>query len=157
MPIFRSTPQIFTLYDTTLTQALSTAFVSSATQITLPAGTYQYDGWLGGSTASATAGIQMQLTSLTGSGCYVVRSLRGTGYFSLTIDQGASRRADNNPNLLASINTGAAALALAGWLNGTLILTSAQTFGFQIQQKVTDAANATILSTGSYISFKKIA
>lgn len=157
MPIFRSTPQIFTLYDTTLTQAVSTTFVPSATQITLPAGTYQYDGWLGGSTASVTAGIQMQLSALTGSGCYVVRSLRGTGYFTLTIDQGASRRADNNPNLLASINTGAAAQALAGWLNGTLILTSAQTFGFQIQQKVTDAANATILSTGSYISFRKIA
>ena len=157
MALFRSTPQIFTLYDTTLTQAVSAAYVSSATQITLPAGTYQYEGWVGGSTASGTAGIQTQLSSFTGSGCYVVRSLRGTGYFSLTIDQGASRRADTNPNLLASINTGAAAAALAGWLNGTLILTSAQTFGFQIQQKVTDVANATILSTGSYINFTKIA
>jgi hypothetical protein len=87
MALFRSTPQIFTLYDTTLTQAVSTALVSSATQITLPAGTYQYDGWVGGSTASVTAGVQTQLTSITGTGCYVVRSLRGTGYFSLTIDQ----------------------------------------------------------------------
>ena len=157
MALFRSTPQIFTLYDTTLTQAVSTALVSSATQITLPAGTYQYDGWVGGSTASVTAGVQTQLTSITGTGCYVVRSLRGTGYFSLTIDQGATRRADNAPRLLASSNTGAAAQALGAWLNGTLIITSAQTFGFEIgQRNATDAANATILSTGSYINFSKI-
>lgn len=160
MALFRSTPQIFTLYDTTLTQSLSsTVFVASTTLITLPVGTYQYDGWVGGSTASVTAGVQTRLsTTLAGSGCYVIRSLRGTGYFSLTIDQGATRRADNNPNLLASINTGAAAQALAGFLNGTLILTSAQTFGFEIAQRnATDAVNAAILSTGSYISFRKIA
>jgi len=159
MPIFRSTPQIFTLYDTTLTQSASTSFVASTKFLTLPAGTYQYDGWAGGSTASVTAGIQIQLTStLSGSGCFVNRVLRGTGYFSLTIDQGASRRADTNPQFLVSANTGAAAQALATWLNGTLILTSAQTFGFEIAQRnATDAANATILSTGSYIRFVKIA
>jgi len=158
MALFRSTPQIFTLYDTTLTQAVSTSFVSSATQITLLTGTYQYDGWVGGSTASGTAGVQTQLSSITGSGCFIVRSLRGTGYFSLTIDQGASRRADTNANLLAAINTGAAAAACVGFLNGTLVLTSSQTFGFQIAQRnATDAANATILSTGSYIRFAKIA
>jgi hypothetical protein len=84
--------------------------------------------------------------------------LRGSGYFSLTTDQGAVRRADTNANLLASINTGAAAQALVGHLNGTLILTSAQTFGFEIAQRnATDAVNAAILSTGSYISFRKIA
>jgi hypothetical protein len=159
MSLFRSTPQFFTLYDTTLTQSASTSFVASPTLITLPSGTYQYEGWVGGSTASITAGVQTQLTTtLAGSGCYVIRNSRGSGYFSLTIDQGASRRADTNPYLLAAINTGAAAQALAGWLNGTLILTSAQTFGFEIAQRnATDAANATILSTGSYIKFRKIA
>ena len=159
MPLFRSTPQIFTLYDTTLTQSASTSFVASATLITLLAGTYQYDGWVGGSTASLTAGIQTQLTStLSGSGCFVNRVSRGTGYFSLTIDQGASRRADTNPQFLVSAQTGAAAQALCAWLSGTLILTSAQTFGFEIaQRQTTDASNPTILSTGSYIRFVKIA
>jgi hypothetical protein len=158
MALFRSTPQIFTLYDTTLTQSLSTSFVSSSTQITLPAGTYEYDGWVGGSTASGTAGVQTVLSAFTGSGCFIIRSLRGTGYFSLTIDQGASRRADTNANFLAAINTGAAAAACVGFLNGTLILTSTQTFGFQIAQRnATDGSNPTILSTGSYIRFTKIA
>ena len=159
MPLFRPTPLIFTLYDTTLTQSASTSFVASATQITLPPGTYQYDGWAGGSTASVTAGVSIQLTTtLSGSGCFVNRVSRGTGYFSLTIDQGASRRADTNAQFLVSANTGAAAQALCTWLSGTLILTSAQTFGFEIAQRnATDAANATILSTGSYIRFLKIA
>ena len=159
MALFRPTPLIFTLYDTTLTQSSSTSFVASATKITLPPGTYQYDGFVGGSTASVTAGIQTQLTtSLAGSGCFVIRIIRGTSYFSLSIDQGMSRRADTNANLLGSINTGAAAAACIGILNGTLILTSAQTFGFEIAQRnATDAANPTILSTGSYIRFVKIA
>jgi hypothetical protein len=159
MPIFRPTPQIFTLYDTTLTQSASTSFVASSTLITLPPGTYQYDGFVGGNTASGTAGVQAQLsTTLAGSGCFIVRILRGTNYFSLTIDQGITRRADTNANLLASINTGAAAAACIGVLNGTLILTSAQTFGFEIAQRnATDASNPTILSTGSYIRFVKIA
>jgi len=158
MSLFRSTPQIFTLYDTTLTQSASTSFVASPTLITLPAGTYQYDGFVGGNTASVTAGVQTQLsTTLAGSGCFIIRIIRGTSYFSLSIDQGMSRRADTNANLLASINTGAAAAACIGILNGTLILTSAQTFGFEIAQRnATDASNPTILSTGSYIRFVKI-
>jgi hypothetical protein len=159
MALFRSTPQIFTLYDTTLTQSASTSFVASATQITLPAGTYQYEGWVGSSTASGTAGCQTQLTpSMVGSGSFVIRSSRGSQYFALTTDQGATRRADTNAYLLGASNTGAAAQALVGWLNGTLILTSAQTFGFEVaQRQATDASNPTILSTGSYIKFTKIA
>lgn len=150
--------RIFTLYDTTLTQSFSTSFVSSPTLITLPAGTYQYNGWAGGSTASLTAGVQIELTpTLSGSGCFVNRSSRGAGYYSLTIDQGATRRQDTNPQYLVSAQTGAAAQALCVWLNGTLILTSAQTFGFIIgQRNATDAANPTILSSGSYIIFTKI-
>ena len=159
MPIFRSTPQIFALYDTTLTQSASTSFVASATQITLPAGPYQYEGWVGSSTASTTAGCQTQLTpSMAGSGSFVIRASRGSQYFALTTDQGATRRADTNAYLLGATNTGAAAQALVGWLNGTLILTSAQTFGFEVaQRQATDASNPTILSTGSYIKFTKIA
>jgi len=159
MALFRPTPLIFTLYDTTLTQSASTSFVASATLITLPPGTYQYDGWAGGSTASGTAGVQIELTStLSGSGCFINRVSRGSSYFNLTLDQGASRRADTNPQLLVSAQTGAAAAALCTWLSGTLILTSAQTFGFTIAQRnATDASNPTILSTGSYIKFTKIA
>jgi len=160
MPIFRSTPQIFTLYDTTLTQAVSTAFVSSAKQITLPAGTYQYEGWVGGDTASITGGVSLQLSSLTGSGCFIIRVSRGNGYFSLTTDQGASRRADSNTQLHASVNMdgGASAKNVSGWINGTLILTSAQTFGLQIAQRtITDASNPAIMSTGCYIKYTKIA
>jgi hypothetical protein len=159
MPLFRPTPLIFTLYDTTLTQSASTSFVASSTLITLPPGTYQYDGWVGSSTASATAGCQTQLTtSLAGSGCFIILTRRGSGYFSLNTDNGTSRRADTNPYLLGATNTGAAAQALSGWLSGTVILTSAQTFGFEIaQRQATDASNPTILSTGSYIKFTKIA
>jgi hypothetical protein len=160
MALFRSTPQIFTLYDTTLTQAPSTSFVSSATQITLPAGTYQYEGWVGGSTASSTGGVSFQLSSLTGSGCFMNRSQRGSGYFSLNTDQGGTRRADSNAIYLVSINMdgGASSLAVSGWCNGTLILTSSQTFGFQIAQRsATDASNPAIMSTGCYLKFTKIA
>jgi hypothetical protein len=160
MALFRSTPQIFTLYDTTLTQAVSTTLVSSATQITLPAGTYQYDGWVYGSTASSTAGISFQLSSLTGSGCYVNRTYRGTDTFTLTIDQGTTRRADTNANLLVSVNMdgGLGGKAVQGWQNGTLIITAARTFGFQIAQRTaTDASNPAIMSTGCYLRFIKIA
>jgi len=159
MALFRPTPLIFTLYDTTLVQSASTSFVASATQITLSAGTYQYEGWVGSSTASGTAGCQTQLTpSMTGSGCFIILTRRGSGYFSLNTDNGTSRRADTNAYLLGATNTGAAAQALVGFLNGTLILTSAQTFGFEIaQRQATDASNPTILSTGSYIKFTKIA
>ena len=160
MALFRSTPQIFTLYDTTLTQALSTTFVSSSKTITLPAGTYQYEGWLGGDTASTTGGVSLQMSSITGSGCFVIRVSRGNGYFSLTTDQGASRRADSNAQLHASINMdgGASAKNVSGWINGTLILTSAQTFGIQVAQRtITDAVNAAIMSTGCYIKYTKIA
>jgi len=160
MALFRSTPQIFPLYDTTLTQAVSTAFVSSTKQITLPAGTYQYEGWVGGDTASTTGGVSLQLSSLTGSGCFIIRVSRGNGYFSLTTDQGASRRADSNAQLHASVNMdgGATAKNVSGWINGTLILTSAQTFGLQIAQRtITDASNPAIMSTGCYIKYTKIA
>jgi hypothetical protein len=161
MPIFRSTPQIFTLYDTTLTQSASTAFVASTKLITLPSGTYQYKGWLGGDTASITGGVSLQLSStLSGSGCFVIRTSRGNGYFSLNTDQGTSRRADSNAQLHASINMdgGATAKNVSGWINGTLILTSAQTFGFQVAQRtITDAPNPAIMSTGCYIKYTKIA
>jgi len=160
MALFRSTPQIFTLYDTTLTQAVSTAFVSSTRQITLSAGTYQYEGWVGGDTASITGGVSLQLSSLTGSGCFIIRVSRGNGYFSLTTDQGASRRADSNAQLHASVNMdgGATSKNVSGWINGTLILTSAQTFGLQIAQRTTtDAVNPANMSTGCYIKYTKIA
>jgi len=161
MPLFRPTPLIFTLYDTTLTQSASTSFVSSATQITLPAGTYQYEGWLGGDTASNTGGVFLQVSSsLTGSGCFIIRVSRGNGYFSLTVDQGAARRADTNGQLHASVimDGGATAKNVSGWINGTLILTSAQTFGFQIAQRsATDASNPAIMSTGCYIKYTRIA
>jgi len=160
MPLFRPTPLIFTLYDTTLTQSASTSFVSSATQITLPAGTYQYEGWLGGDTASTTGGVHLQISSITGSGCFIIRVSRGNGYFSLTVDQGATRRADTNAQLHANVimDGGATAKNVSGWINGTLILTSAQTFGFQIAQRsATDASNPAIMSTGCYIKYTKIA
>jgi hypothetical protein len=160
MAIFRSTPQIFTLYDTTLTQAVSTTFVSSSKTITLPAGTYQYEGWVGGDTVSSTGGISFQMSSITGSGCFINRVSRGNGYFSLTTDQGASRRADSNPQYIASINmdAGATAKNVSGWMNGTLIIATAQTFGFQIAQRTAnDAVNPAIMSTGSYLKFIKIA
>lgn len=160
MALFRSTPQIFTLYDTTLTQAVSTTLVSSATQITLPVGTYQYEGWVYGSTASVTAGISMQLSSLTGSGCFSNKTNRGTDTFTLNIDQGSTRRADSNANLLVAMNMdgGIGGKAAQAWQNGTLIITSSQTFGFQISQRTTtDASNPAIMSTGCYLKFTKIA
>jgi hypothetical protein len=161
MALFRSTPQIFTLYDTTLTQAVSTTFVSSSKTITLPAGTYQYEGWVGGDTVSTTGGVSLQLsTTLSGSGCFVIRVSRGNGYFSLSTDQGASRRADSNAQLHASINmdAGATAKNVSGWINGTLIIATAQTFGFQIAQRTAnDAVNPAIMSTGCYIKYTKIA
>ena len=160
MALFRSTPQIFTLYDTTLTQSASTSFVSSATQITLPAGTYQYEGWAGGSTASSTGGIAFEISSISGSGCFVNRSSRGASYFAINTDQGTTRRADTNAIYHCAVNMdgGASSLFMSGWCNGTLILTAAQTFGFRIAQRsATDASNPAIMSTGCYIKYTKIA
>jgi len=160
MAIFRSTRQIFTLYDTTLTQAASTSFVSSATQITLPAGTYQYEGWFGGSTASSTGGVAFEISSMSGSGCFVNRSSRGASYFAINTDQGTTRRADTNAiyHFSSNMDGGASALFLSAWTNGTLVLSAAQTFGFRIAQRsATDASNPAIMSTGCYIKYTKIA
>jgi hypothetical protein len=161
MAIFRSTPQIFTLYDTTLTQSNSTSFVASTKTLTLPAGTYIYSGYVSGNTVSLTGGVYIQLTqSLTGSGCFSYFTWRGSDNFTHNTSQGSFRRADSNAQLSANIimDGGATSKSIQGFLVGTLILTTAQTFGFQIAQRtVTDASNPAIMSTGCYISYTKIA
>jgi hypothetical protein len=104
--------------------------------------------------------ISFEISSMSGSGCFVNRSSRGSSYFAINTDQGTTRRADTNAIYHCAVNMdgGASSLVMSGWCNGTLILTAAQTFGFRIAQRsATDASNPAIMSTGCYIKYTKIA
>lgn len=150
----------FVLSDTTGTQAPSTAWVNSATQITLPAGTYVYEGMVGVSTASSTAGSNVQLTSFTGTGVMRTMVYRGTDFYALNTLNNHYLRADANVPYLAAlaIDPSASAKYGLGFMQGRIVLASQQTFGFALSQRTTtDAANPSVLMPGSYLSFRKIA
>ena len=160
MPLFIPSRRFFTLFDETQTQSSSTAFVNSATQITLPIGTYTYEGLTGGSTASSTGGVQVETTMPTGFSINSTNlSYKGSSYFSNTF-QGASTRVDTNSQFFVSATADASATDkfIRSTLLGLIKVTSDTTFGFKVSQRsATDAANPVTLMVRSYINFSKIA
>jgi hypothetical protein len=160
MPLFIPSRRFFTLFDETQTQAASTAFVNSATQITLPIGTYIYEGLTGGSTVSSTGGVSVDSTMASGFSVNANHTLyQGTSYFGNTFNNSFTR-IDTNSQLFVSLNLDANASTkfIYGRLAGVLKVTSDTTFGFKIAQRTaTDASNPATLMNRSYINFSKIA
>ncbi len=160
MPLFIPSRRFFTLFDETQTQSASTAFVNSATQITLPIGTYTYEGVLGGSTASSTGGVHVMSTMTTGFAITAKHlTYQGSSFFGSTINNSFTR-VDTNSDLFISVSLDASATNRFGHshASGVIKLTSAQTFGLKIAQRTaTDAVNPATLMVRSYINFSKIA
>lgn len=146
------------LYDTTQTQSASTAFVQSATQITLRAGTWQYDGIIGCLSALATAGGEIATTLPTGLGTSTMsnQTWKGTNYASCYTISYNGVVIGTNTEVFAFASA-SATQAVLGYCKGTIVLPSPQTFGFRVRQRALDAANPTTLMLGSQIVFRRIA
>jgi hypothetical protein len=160
MPLFIPSRRFFTLFDETQTQSSSTAFVNSATQITLPIGTYTYEGVMGGSTASTTGGVHVMSTMPTGFAITAKHlSYQGTSFFGQTF-LASFTRVDTNSEFFINVSLDGSATNRFSHshASGVIKLTSEQTFGFKIAQRTTtDAANPATLMVRSYINFSKIA
>ena len=160
MPLFIPSRRFFTLFDETQTQAASTAFVNSTTQITLPIGTYTYEGESGGSTVSSTGGVSVETTMPTGFSINAnTLAYKGTSFFGNTI-QGSNTRVDTNSQFFVSITVDASATDkfVRARLAGVIKITSDTTFGFKISQRsANDAVNPATLMVRSYLNFSKIA
>ena len=160
MPLFIPSRRFFTLFDETQTQAASTAFVNSATQITLPIGTYTYEGLSGGSTVSSTGGVSIETTMPTGFSINANHlGYQGTNFFGNTF-QAAGTRVDANSQFFVSINLDASGTNkfVHTRLAGVIKVTSDTTFNLTIAQRTaTDAVNPATLMVRSYINFSKIA
>jgi len=159
MPLFIPSRRFFTLFDETQTQAASTAAVNSATQLTLPIGSYTYEGLIGGSTASSTGGVQVETTMPTG---FAINANHltyiGTNFFGTTFSN-TFTRVDTNSQFFVSINLDASATNkfIYSRLAGVIKVTADTTFGFKIAQRsATDAANPATLMVRSYLNFSKI-
>ena len=160
MPLFIPSRRFFTLFDETQTQASSTAAVNSATQITLPIGTYTYEGLTGGSTASSTGGVSVGSTMPTGFSINANHlQYQGTSFFGQTFANSFTR-VDTNSQFFVSINLDANATNKFTYsrLAGVVKVTSDTTFNFTIAQRsANDAVNPATLMVRSYINFSKIA
>jgi hypothetical protein len=160
MPLFIPSRRFFTLFDETETTSASTAFVNSTTQITLPIGTYTYEGVLGGSTVSTTAGVIVQTTMATGFAISAkTLSYMGSSFFGSTLN-GSSTRVDTNSEFFINtiIDGSATNRFVHSHVLGVIKLTSERTFGFKISQRTTtDAVNVAKLMIRSYLNFSKIA
>lgn len=150
--------RIITLYDTTATPATSTTFVNSATQITLPAGTWEYEGFLGFSSASIAPGGNVSMTSMTGGGTSIMTNqpYRGPDFYNQNIASSVTARYDTNIDLHAGTALDGA-LSKCGFVytRGRIVLTTSQTFGFKVRQMTADAGNPTSLMPGSKITYTK--
>ena len=160
MPLFIPSRRFFTLFDETQTQSASTSFVNSATQITLPIGTYTYEGVVGGSTVSTTGGVYVSTTMPTGFAITAkFLGYQGSSFFGSTIN-GSSTRVDTNSEFFvnAIVDASATNRFIHAHVLGVIKLTSEQTFGFKIAQRsANDAVNPATLMVRSYINFSKIA
>jgi len=160
MPLFIPSRRFFTLFDETQTQASSTAVVNSATQLTLPIGTYTYEGLVGGSTASSTGGVSLSSTMASGFSINANHlTYQGSSFFGTTFNN-TFTRVDTNSNFFISVNVDASATNrfVYSRLAGVIKVTADTTFNLTIAQRTaTDAVNPATLMVRSYINFSKIA
>jgi len=159
MPLFIPSRRFFTLFDETQTQASSTAAVNSATQLTLPIGTYTYEGLVGGSTASSTGGVSLSSNMASGFSINANHlTYQGSSFFGSTFNN-TFTRVDTNSNFFISVNADASATNrfVYSRLAGVIKVTTDTTFNLTIAQRsATDAANPATLMVRSYINFSKI-
>ena len=159
MPLFIPSRRFFTLFDETQTQSSSTSFVNSATQITLPIGTYTFEGLVGASTASSTSGINVETTMPTGFSINAnLLSYMGTSYSGSTFREAKTLVSTESQYFITStIDASATNKFVHSRVSGVIKLTSAQTFGFKINQRsALDAVNPVTLMIRSYVNFSKI-
>jgi hypothetical protein len=160
MGFFIFQPQTrFVLLDTTETTSNSTAYVNSPTTLTLPSGTYTYEGLVALTTNSTIAGGQVELSLPTGHEITAYNNqFRGTTLFGSTPNSTALR-VDTNSQLLTVcfLDGGASNKAVYTNSKGVLVLTADATFGFKIAQRTTtDSANPAKLAKRSYIAFARV-
>lgn len=140
-----------------LTSSSSTTFATAGT-VTLPAGTYTFNGAINGYTASSTAGI---LVEVAGSGT----NLNGTALRGTAATEAAASVVPTIYNKYSGVNFADIATAtVAGGasgkqafttFSGSLKITSLTTYTIRVKQLVTDAANPTFCGIGSYVTFTK--
>lgn len=160
MALFIPSRRFFTLFDETQTQASSTTAVNSTKQLTLPIGTYTYEGLVGGSTASSTGGVSLSSTMPTGfSGNANHLSYQGTSYFGSTFNNSFTRVGTNSEYFLSvNLDANATTKFVYSRLAGVIKVTSVVTFNITVAQRTaTDAVNPATLMDRSYINFSKIA
>ena len=160
MPLYIPSRRFFTLFDETQTSASSTATVNSTTQLTLPIGTYTYEGLTGGSTVSSTGGVQLSSTMPTGFSVNANHlTYQGTSYFGNTFNNSFTRISTNSEFFVSvNLDGNASTKFVYSRLAGVLKVTSNTTFNFTVAQRsATDGVNPAILMVRSYINFSKIA
>jgi hypothetical protein len=148
---------------TTAVSAFSTTPVNSLETQTVPAGTYEVRGFLACSTASTTAGAQLEvIPSNTSADVTAMTAHRGTatilnGGVASTLS--SVRVGSNLFQFAASAFVDGGASGLAAWatIHGTVVFTAPQTITFRIRQRTTtDAVNPAVLQPGSFIEFRPI-
>jgi|GEM_PF-2891469 len=139
--------------------ATSLSNVNSSDTITLPAGTYFFQGNIVGLTASTTGGINVTFytfsdTNTTGSVVFQSSSNIGTGSAAnMTPRSGSSLF-----QYVATAFADAPLKACSAIFSGTVTFSTSQTITPRVSQRsVADATNAATLKAGSMVRFIKIA
>jgi hypothetical protein len=139
--------------------ATSLSYVNSSDTVTLPAGTYFFQGNIVGLTVSTTAGINVNFytnsdTNTTGSVIFQSSSANGTGSAAtMTPRNGAALF-----QYLANAFADAPLKACSSIFSGTVTFSTSQTITPRVSQRsAADATNAAILKAGSMVRFIKIA
>jgi hypothetical protein len=143
--------------------AFSTANVNSLETLTVPAGTYEVRGFLAVSTASTTAGAQVEIIpSNTSADFTAINQIRTSGS---SLNGGAANglsvvRVGSNLfqfAITAFVDGGPSGFAGWGTAHGTVVFSASQTITFRVRQRTTtDALNAAVLQPGSFIEFRPI-
>ena len=139
--------------------ATSLSYVNSSDTVTLPAGTYFFQGNIVGLTASTTGGINVNFytnsdTNTTGSVISQSSSANGTASApTMTPRNGAVLF-----QYLANAFADAPLKACSSIFSGTVTFSTSQTITPRVSQRsAADATNAAILKAGSMVRFIKIA
>ena len=144
----------------TAVQAFSTTYVNGP-DLTIPAGTYDFEIFTVISTASETAGGQSNFRCTPTTDTTTLSDMRANniGVLGATVTPVTSIRVGtnilNNPDYIAC-NFDAPNNYANGMTRGTTVLASDTTVSFRIKQRnTTDAVNPTVIAVGSYIKFTK--
>lgn len=150
---------------TDLASLASTTVYTNGASITLPAGTFCWDGWAECDTASTTSGINLNINANLSN---MTDCMGSVAIWQIATQAGAYQTLSNSP--VRQWRRGA---LVAGYLmngycdapnksaitqtNGTLTLSNPTTFTFQISQRTAvDSANLAYLRSGTFLRFIKV-